>query len=323
MAILKKIPAFFLRVVISIALLSFLFKQVDINTLGRIIKGADKPLLFVAFLVTIFIYILCFLRWEMLLRAAGINVLKSKLIPSFSGGVFFNSLMPSTIGGDLVRGADLSFHTGKPGAVVATVILDRLSGYAGLVSVTLLSLFLGKEMLWDRSIASSIFILTFILVFILFLLFNNYFYSRIKRFLQAPNAGKIRLFLENIHNEMHGLRYHKKILLWSFFVSFVIQGLSPLVFSIIALALGIKMQLIYFFIFLPIIGAIILLPVSIGGLGLRDTATVFFFAKVGLGKDLSFAMSLSYFFIITVIAGIGGIIYVFTLRNRRLQHDKA
>ena len=323
MAILKKIAAFFLRISISMVLLVFLFKQVDINILGRIIQSSDKILLFIAFLVILFIYFLCFLRWEMLLRATGVNVSKAKLIPSFAGGVFFNSFMPSTIGGDLVRGADLSFHTGKPGAVVATVILDRLSGYAGLVAVALISLFLGRKTVWDKSVVSSILLISFILFFLLLVFFNNFFYSRINRLLNAPNAGKIRLALENIHSEMHGLRRHKKMLFENFLISFIIQAFSPIVFYIIALSLGITLQLIYFFIFLPIIGAIVLLPVSIGGLGLRDAAIVFFFAKAGLAKNMSFAISLLFFFMILIIAAIGGLIYVFTLRNRRLQHDKA
>jgi hypothetical protein len=323
MAILKKISIFFLRISISIALLIFLFRQVDVNALGSIMQGAQALLLFIAFLVTLFIYFLCFLRWQMLLKAAAIDISKAKLIPSFAGGVFFNSVMPSTIGGDLVRGADLSLHTGKPGAVVATVILDRLNGYAGLVAVALLSLMLGNEIIRDKTIVSSILILTFILVFILLLLFNEFFYSKIKGLLHAPNAGKAILFLENIHDEMHVLCANKKVLLKSFLISFVVQGLSPVVFYIIALSLDIRIPLIYFFIFFPIIGAIILLPISIGGLGLRDTATVFFFAKVGIAKDMSLAVSLLFFFMVLIIAAIGGLIYVFTLRNRRLQHDKA
>jgi hypothetical protein len=105
-------------------------------------------------------------------------------------------------------------------------------------------------------------------------------------------------------------------------MSLLVQIVSPLISFVIALSLGIKINIIYFFIFLPIIGAITLLPISIGGLGLRDATTIFFFAKAGVSKDLAFAMSLISFFFLLVYGAIGGLIYVLTVHHRRIQHNQ-
>ncbi len=86
--------------------------------------------------------------------------------------------------------------------------------------------------------------------------------------------------------------------------------------------MGIKINMAYFFVYLPIIGAITLLPISIGGLGLRDATTVFFFAQAGVSKDMAFAMSLINFSFIVFYASIGGLIYVFTVHHRRIPHHK-
>jgi hypothetical protein len=91
-------------------------------------------------------------------------------------------------------------------------------------------------------------------------------------------------------------------------------------FYLIAASMGLKLKLIYFFVYIPIIGAVSMLPISIGGLGLRDAITIYFFGKAGVAKDLAFAMSLVNFSFILITGIAGGLIYyVFTVRNRRLQ----
>jgi uncharacterized protein (TIRG00374 family) len=263
----------------------------------------------------------------MLLKAARVSLPLKKIIVSFAGGVFFNLFLPSTIGGDLVRSIDLSAQTKKPNEVFATVFLDRLSGYVGLVMVALFSLLIGRKLIEDRNVFIAVAIITSGLAVILFVLFNKSLYSKIK-FLYSPRTNaagpaltiieKIKESIKNLHEEIFILRSQKKIILSNLMLSLLIQIIGPLDFYIIALALGIKVSMVYFFIFMPIIGAITLLPISIGGLGLRDAATIFFFAKVGVGKDLAFAMSLVSFFFILVCGSIGGIIYVLTLHSRRL-----
>lgn len=317
MQIFKKILSIIFRVGISIALLIFLFRRVDIVSLLKIIKNADKGLLFLAFLVCSLPYILSIFRWEMLLKAIKINLSLKRIIISFSGGIFFNLFLPSTIGGDLMRSLDLAAHTKRPKEVIATVFLDRLSGYTGLVIMALIALFFGHKILEDRSVFYAVAVIIGVLVVILLVLFNKSVYSWINKLLHSPDAGKIRELIKNLHQEIHYFREHKKIIICNVFLSTIIQTIPPLAFYVIALAIGIKLNLVYFFIFIPIIGAITLLPISIGGLGLRDAAVVYFFAKAGLSHDPAIAISLLNFFFIVAYAGIGGLIYVLTVQHRR------
>lgn len=323
MNILKKIASILLRVGTSIVLLLFIFRNIDKKSLFTIIKNADKPLLFLAFCIFFCGYILCLLRWEMLLRALKIHLPLKRVIISFSGGIFFSLFLPSTIGGDFMRSIDLAAHTKRPKEVVATVLLDRLSGYTGLVSLALLSIIFGWRLIRDRSILLSVGVITSILVAVLLVLFNKFAYSRINKLLHSPKAGKIRESIKNLHQEIHYFKHHKKVIINNLILSLIIQITAPLTFFVVALSLGLKIKLLYFFIFLPIISAITLLPISIGGLGLRDATTIFFFAKIGVVKNLSLAMSLINFFFILLCGALGGLIYVLTLHYRRIQHHKS
>lgn len=320
---LKKILSILLRIGISIVLLIFLFEKVDKKALLGIIKNADKPLLFLAFCIFSLTYILCLFRWERLLRAVKIHLPLKRVIISFSGGTFFSLFLPSTIGGDLMRSLDLAAHTKRPREVIATVLLDRLSGYVGLVSLALLALLFGWRFLQDKSVLFSIVIITAVLIAILLVLFNRFLYSRINQLLHSPDAGRIRQLLKDLHQEMHYFKHHKKVIINNLILSVLIQAVAPATFFVVARSLGVRINIIYFFIFLPIIGAITLLPISIGGLGLRDATTIFFFAKAGVARDLAFAMSLLNFFFLLAWGILGGIIYVLTVHHRRIQHHKS
>ena len=324
MSRLKGVLSTVLRISISIVLLVLLFKinKIDIHALISDIKSVDKRPLLVGFSIYFFVYLLGFLRWKMLLRTAGINISLKKLISSFSGGIFFSIFLPSTIGGDLVRAVDLAEHTKKAREVIATVFLDRLSGYIGLVLVILPALLLGRNLVLDKVVFTSVSVIVILLAVVLLVLFNNSIYSRITKFLSSPGAGKIKESIKNMHQEIHIFRNHKRMIILNLIISFIIQLLAPVSVYFIGISLGLKIDFIYFVIFLPIIGAITLLPIAIGGLGLREGLFVFYFAKAGVVKQLALAMSLLSFSFVVFYGAIGGLIYVLTIHHRRLQPNK-
>lgn len=303
-------------------MLVFLFKLVDEKSLFTAVRYSNKLILVSAFILYFWAYVFCLLRWQMLLKAFGINLSLKRTIISFSGGIFFNTFLPSTVGGDFIRSIDLAAHTQKPRQVVATVLLDRLSGFVALIILALLALLIGWKLVEEKAVLLSVAIITGLLVIILAVLFNDFIFLKINKILASLGAGKMASSLKNLHKEIYSFKHQKAVIYKNLLVSLLVQIISPLTFYMIALSLGIKVDLIYFFVFLPIIGAVALLPISIGGLGLRDAATIFFFAKVGVGKDLAFAISLLNFTFILIYAGIGGLIYVFTVRHRRLQPNK-
>jgi uncharacterized protein (TIRG00374 family) len=318
----KKIFSLILRIGISIILLifSFKFNKIDVHGLLQDIKSADKIILILSFCVFLLSYVLALLRWHMLLRALKIHLPLKRVIISFSGGIFFNTLMPSTIGGDLMRSIDLASLTKRPREIIATVFLDRLSGYVGLVILALLSLMVGWRFIPDKSVIFSIAIITGLLVIILLVFFNKFLYSKINKLLHNPRAGKMRELLQGLHREIHYFRHHKKIIVKNLIISILVQSIAPITFFIIALSLGLQINMIYFFIFLPIISAITLLPISIGGFGLREATATIFFPMVGVASSAAIAMSLLNSFFVFVCGAIGGLIYVLTIHHRRIQH---
>lgn len=320
---MKKFLNILMRVAISIIMLALLFhfKDIDTRTLLADIRSANKPLLLLAFFVFFLSYVLCFIRWNMLLKAANIRLPKKRVLISFSGGNFFSLFLPSSIGGDVARSIDLGKHTRKPGEVVATVLLDRVSGYVGLATLLLFSLAAGFPLVKDNPVVlSAAAAIIAVLIAVLLVIFNKFFFTQISKLLDRPDAGKIRELLTSLYQEAHYFQKHKKVLLKNLLVSVAIQALAPVVFYITALALGVSnVNLFYFLIFIPIIGATSLLPISIGGFGLRESIAVILFAKAGIGGSTAAAMALFNSFFILLYGIAGGVIYVFTVSHRRIQ----
>ena len=309
-----------LRISVSVILLWLVFRQLDRAIFIEIIKNVDKRLILLAFFIFFINYALCIFRWEMLLKAAQIHLPLSRVIISSAGGQFFSLFLPSTIGGDVVRVIDLTTHTKKPHEVMATVLLDRLSGYVGLVILAWLALLSGSKSILNKNVLICVGILTAILITILLVRFNKFLYRKINMLLDSPSGNKIRGYIRDVHKEIHIFRHHEKVALNNIMLSIFIQMITPITFYITALSLGLKINMIYFFIFMPIIGAITLLPISIGGLGLREYTTRLFFSNLGVSAHLTFAMSLVNSFFILIYGGIGGLIYVLTLHHRRIQY---
>ncbi|MDD2752250.1 MAG: lysylphosphatidylglycerol synthase transmembrane domain-containing protein [Candidatus Omnitrophica bacterium] len=327
MPVFKKIFNFALRIAISVVLIIFLFhfKDIDTRSLIKDIKSADKQLLLWAFLVSVLNYVLCFFRWEMLLKAANIHLPKKRLVTSFSGGIFFNLFLPSSIGGDIARSIDLGKYTQRPKEVTATVLLDRLSGYVGLAVLVLFSLAIGFDLVKNNPIVLiTIAVIIMILLVILLVLFNKSVFSRITKLLDTPDAGRIKEMFVNLYQEIHYFQKHKGVLLRNLLLSLVIQAVGPMAFYITAVALGMnQLNPIYFLIFIPIVGAVTLLPISIGGFGLRESTSVILFSKAGIAQSPAAAMALLNSFFIFIIGIIGGFIYVLTIHHRRVQPVKS
>lgn len=327
MIISKKLTSTLFRLSISIVLLFllFVFNRIDPIRLLENIKKADKFILGLAFLAFLLNYVLCFFRWEILLKAVDINLPFKRLIWAFCGGIFFSLFLPSSIGGDLSRSIDLAKHTKRTREVVATVLLDRISGYIGLAILVLFSLFFGWNLVKnDRDIIFSIAIIMAILIVILLVLFNNFCFSKLNKFLDSPKAGRIRQVIKDLHEEIHIFKHRKKIIFKNLILSLLIQATGPVTFYLTALSLGINNNIIYFFVIVPIIGAVTLLPISIGGFGLREQATVKFFSTVGINNTLSAAMAILNSFFILLYGLIGGIIYyVLTVYHRRIQRHQS
>ena len=89
-------------------------------------------------------------------------------------------------------------------------------------------------------------------------------------------------------------------------VAFAFQVLRILQVVVGAWALGIDLPVQYYFVIMPTIILLTLLPISIAaGLGVREAAFVHLFGLVGMAGDAAFSLSL-FVYVISFAAGLPG-----------------
>lgn len=301
---------------VSLLLLAGMLYFVDIHQILEHLTSIGLSAILLAWLY----YGLCQLfsahRWQLLLKAKNIQVPLQKLFSFYMVGMFLNNFMPGAVGGDVVKAFDLYRYTRDVKASAATVFLERFTGLIGLTVIAAVSLvfsfaFISSWLIFLAVMGSVLFLLGVSLV-----LWSDKFFRGISLLYQTLLPVKVGQKLNDIHEAIYSFRAHKKTLLITVLYSLIIQLLFAMYYGLAAKVLGIEVQFFYFVLFLPIITIVTMIPLSIGGLGIREAAMVLLFNEVGIAAEDILSISLSVHIVNTLLSLWGGAIFVF-----RKQHS--
>lgn len=311
----KKI-AFFMRISITLVLLIFLFSRTDMQQLISVVLRSEPHYLLAALFLFFVLNVLVFVRWLILLRGRNVIVHPLRLFLSYLVSLFFNLIFPSTIGGDTVRTLDISKHTGEhSSSILASVILDRASGFFGLVTVLIFSLFFGYKVFNDASILWATGILIVLVGVFMAMMFSTRCFHFCVKWIPFP---RIKAYLQKMQAQMKAYQGRRGVLWAAWLLSCAGHVGLSVMYAWVGTALGLNVPFVYFLIFVPMITAFSSLPFSVGGLGIRDAAAVFVFSKVGVARESAFAMSLANFGFMLVIGVLGALSYVLIVYRRRV-----
>jgi glycosyltransferase 2 family protein len=313
----KNVVSFLLRLGLSAVCLGVLFRYyIDWDDILRVVKGADVHLLWLAFGVNFLITIILLIRWYLIMFALGLKAPIGMVFRYFFIGIFCNLFLPTSIGGDLVKAIGLSRRVGQKPKVFASVVLDRLSGFAGMVIIAILAYSIGSRFIDAPSVIVPISILAVTSLAVGGMLFHKPTYAFFcEVFRHFPRIHKA---LMDMHADVMLMRGKKRTGWGCVFLSSGIQVIAAYMYFLIATALHIKARMLYFVIFGPIVGAVTMLP-SLGGLGVREAGWVYFLAKVGVDKGAAAGLSLISFAFVIIVGLLGGLIYVSTSPAGRVQ----
>jgi len=258
-------------------------------------------------------------QWSLLLRLQGIRLPFHKSLRLYFVGAFFNNFLPANIGGDVVRIYDVYQESGKPDAAIAATVTDRLFGMIALALLAVPSgivVALHAERLGlQREFAklSLAIVLGFVLVLLLAaaVIFSRRLAKAVDRLLRPLFFGDLRDRFRRIYASFQVYSGEVRNLATVLVVALFVQVLRVTVHYEISKAMGLNIQSMYFFLFVPVIAIFIALPISIGGLGVREGLGIFFFCRAvsDLGEEQAFTMGLLAYVVGVVVSLIGGVIY--------------
>jgi uncharacterized protein (TIRG00374 family) len=223
-------------------------------------------------------------------------------------GLFFNNFLPGSLGGDAYRLYSGGRETGKVEDVAATIFYERVLSYASLVTLGLVTLAIRADLASDWLfwlLLGGVFLaLTGITAVSTLPAFGRFAESLVDRF---TLARKLRL-----NDWLHSFRFkvhHPGMLAGIFLLSFLVQLTDVTSFRLVAAAIQLPVKFIDLLLFVPLLYLAILLPLSVNGIGIRESVFVIFASSWGIRSGDAVAFSLTVFALNLAGSLIGGLIY--------------
>ena len=257
---LRKTLLLVFKLTVSSVLIWYVFNHIDFATIKKILEEARISHLMIAFCVLACGAFAGSASWYNIIRANGLDIKYLRVVAMHWCGMFFNSFLPSNIGGDLYKGWMLVKDQGTGVSTVAiSIIVDRILNFSILILIGLVSLALA---LGKTAIAALIISFTVFTFAILNFIANNVNLSEGK--------GKFKRLLQ----ELLALFRTPRRCAIALCAASISQGckIGCHVFVISALKLSIDFSCVWYVI--PLFGVVSALPISLGGLGVRESVAM-------------------------------------------------
>jgi glycosyltransferase 2 family protein len=294
------------------------------HLLGETLFAARRNWPLIAGALLLFLACLCVItvRWRMILHAQELNLPWRETAAIFLIGQFFNSFLFGATGGDFVKAYYVAKETGhKKAEAVATVFIDRAVGllalivFAASVMVARLGFFLADP--------KTRYALVFMAVLIvaaaggigaMLLMPRILGRSRILERVLATQAGST---FRRAYDAFYLCLTHPALLAKTAFLSLANHVLLIVAMFCIGKALRINASFLDFLCLGPTINAIASVPVTPGGLGVRDYAAVIYLGVIGVPSAQALPLSLILYAMMLFWSLVGGLVFLFHTSGTR------
>ena len=272
--------------------------------LGRMVRDAGtghRPwLLVLAVVIFPITFLVTSIRWHWLLGALGINISLARTFTLNMVGAFYNTFMPGSTGGDVLKAYYASKQTEFRTRAVISVVIDRIIGLLALVIMggvmAAYQYFTGGPNDPAARACGKIALMSALIVFGtaggLFV-----FYTPALRRLfgldwiiaRLPKQKQVRNAIET----MDIYAAHKWLVLRALVVTFPVH--ITVVFSAMfaSWAFGLTLSPLYYFVAVPVIVLVGSIPISPQGAGVMEYFAILLTQKQGATVSQAFALTMS------------------------------
>jgi uncharacterized protein (TIRG00374 family) len=305
----KRGPGFYLKSLISIALIVYIFHRVGLENVWQQVRQARPDLLALSLAITPVLVWVSAWKWQIILRAQKIRMPLIRLFWLYIVGYFFNTVLPTNVGGDVVRAYALGKSTGKNAQAFSSVFVERFTGLTVLLFMALVAFFVAIRELWDPRLTLALVVCVLGYITLLVLVLTPRLLRWVSSCLKISVIRKIFTKLQAFQDAILELRHAPGVLVVTILNSFLFYGVAVLNVYVSSHAFHAQMSIQDAFILTPIILVITMIPISVGGIGLSESAYVFGFSRMGLVGAVGLSVAL-FMRIKALLAGaVGGLYY--------------
>jgi len=278
-----------LRWIAAVVVLAILLHFVPLHTLREAIARIPPA----RFIIVLFIYMCAHLvgvaKWKMVVNAAGAQLDFRTCVQCYGGGLFGTLFLPSIIGGDVVRLAVGLRKSPRPAAVLAGNVADRfldMLSQGALVVIGLLLLpgavpaefqMLARHMLLIAA-AVVIAVVAFVAIF--------------SKRLLAGRSIRFRRRIARLRHAIQSVADQRGKLALGWLMGAAIQFCFIILNALLAISCGLLIPLRIWLFAWPLAKLSALLPLTQGGMGIREAVLVGLMRPFGASGTLVLAAGL-------------------------------
>lgn len=315
---MKRILRTLFKIGVSSGLLIWLLFKIDVDQI--LLRWQDTNWKFLI-LISPILFLVCIivnvLRWKLILKQQGINIPFWNLVVIYIKGTFLGSFLPGGMAtGDIYRMYSLAKNIGTKTVSISSVLMDRAMGVFSLLILSLFALYYSIFIINNEVFMPIAKVVLFITI--LFFMAGAFSITFIKKgyFNKINCSNSIILKLQHFIVEIPNYFSNKMILGKVFLLSLLFQFTIVFWTYVVSQALIISVPFHVLCVGVPLINFFALLPISIGGLGVRETAYVFFLVPFGLEASEAVSISLISVLLQTILRLLSG--SVFFLRVNKM-----
>lgn len=277
------------RWVAGIALLAALVHFLRIEALREALGRVPGTRFLVVLAGYLLAYALGMLKWRMVVNAAGAGLSVTSSAQCYFGGLFGDLFLPSIIGGDVVRLSVGLRKSARPAAVLAGNFADRLLDLAADVTLIVVGLVLlpGRSGLdWKLIGNRAVFLLGLAAIVASVLSFGLY-----KPLLRGRSV-RFRRWVGKFRHAFRSVSRRPGVLMAGWFGGLCVQGGFLLMTALLGVSCGLTLPLEVWMFAWPLAKIAALVPLTQGGIGVREGALVVLLRPFGAAASLVLATGL-------------------------------
>jgi uncharacterized protein (TIRG00374 family) len=281
-----------LKLVITGAFLYWVFSHLDTASMWRAVRQMHPLVLICAVALNALSFVFGGVRWWMLLRYFVPDISFGRVFPSYYLGIFLNNILPTGVGGDVARTVHLGFHGLRLRSLIASTVMDRAIGFIVVILVGVICALYSPDIELDRDARGYLFLSLLLLVLVI-ALFLSRIPGRAMQILKARFASnKIMTAVLEVCHACESYRSNIRGLIVAAANSFVVQAMTILAYYVLSRGLGLDMSLFTYFAIVPIVLLATVLPISLGGLGVREGTLIGLLLALGVERQSAITLSL-------------------------------
>lgn len=293
-----------IRLVVSAALLAFLVSKIPNldSALPRELHGSTVAWVIAALGMAAVGLVLSAWRWQRVIEAFGVHVGLRTLSTHYFAGQFVGNVLPSTIGGDVLRVSRSAKNIGSTETAFAAVALERLTGFLALPVLCALGFFIEPSLLESTHAWVALFVSGIALAALGTILFLAGYPKAAGRFQDRENWMR---FLGAVHLGIDALRRDHRQIVGVLATAFIYQISVIATVGFLNLALGTGVSVGALVAFIPVVAMGQVVPISLSGLGIREFMLVVLLHPLGISRGHAVGLGLAWYATMLLVSLLG------------------